>query len=141
MKQGENKFYTGELTVNDVFKSPDLDVSYVIDLSVTIKDADTTFSLKSIVKDQRVFPADQGEIYEGASKGILNVGKSTPKVGVGFIENMAFSSYEELVKQQYDAVGLKGSAPRKIKNLSGPIVTLAVISLLVLCIMIYRHFS
>ena len=141
MKQGVNKFYTGELTVNDVFKSPDLDVSYVIDLSVTINDADTTFSLKSIVKDQRVFPADQGEIYEGSSNGILNIGKSNPVSGVGFIENMAFSSYEELVKQQYDAVGLKGPAPQKIKNLSGPIVTLAVISLIVLCIMIYRHFS
>ena len=130
MTNGKSKFYkSGKLVVKDIFKSPDLNVRYVIDLDVTVGD-NISFSLKSIYADQRVFPADQGEIYEGASDALLN-GKTS---GYGFIENMAFSSYHELVQQQYKKLGISGSTPAEIKNLTGPIITIVVFVLIVILV-------
>jgi hypothetical protein len=65
------------------------------------------FSLTAICKDQRAFPADQGEIYEGAADAeILSDNKTVKPKGVGFIENMAFTTYRQLEKQQLKEIGI-----------------------------------
>ena len=128
MQNGKSEFYkSGELTVKNTFKSPDLSVTYVVELEVKIND-EISFTSKSILLDQRVYPADQGEIYEGAADALLNDKTS----GTGYIENMAFSNYEELVKQQYAKLGISDqSVPNKLKSTTGPIITIVVLVLLI----------
>jgi len=134
MTNGKSVFYDkGQLTVKNMFKSPDLDVSYVIELEVKVSDS-ISFTSISIFPDQRVYPADQGEIYEGAADTLLN-GKTK---GYGYIENMAFSSYEELVKQQYSKLGLSGlPIPAQSKLIIGPVITITILLIAIIALTVY----
>ena len=59
------------------------------------------FNLKSIYQDQRIFPADQGEIYKGAADAqLMSDTKTNKPKGVGFIENVGFSTFAQLEQQQ-----------------------------------------
>lgn len=110
---GQTTEVKGKCKVVEIFESPTLDnVRYCTQLILTLNgvlgdEEDLVIEIKSIYRDQRVFPADQGEIYEGAADAVLLSARGTAKPqGTGFIENMAFSSMEQLEKQQYDALGI-----------------------------------
>jgi hypothetical protein len=116
---GHSTEVKGKCKVVEIFESPTLEnVRYTTQLILTLAgvippasgvgDAeDLVVEIKSIYRDQRVFPADQGEIYEGAAEAVLLSTRGTAKPqGTGFIENMAFSSMEQLEKQQYDSLGI-----------------------------------
>ena len=100
-------FYTdGKLTVKAVFQSPSIKtIFYASEVEVAV--GNQVYSLKCICPDQRTFPADQGEIYEGAADAeILSDNRTVKPKGVGFIENMAFSTYRQLEEQQLDEMGI-----------------------------------
>jgi hypothetical protein len=95
-------FKDGKLTVKAVFKSPNFkNVVYATEVDIEVNNM--VFNLKSIYQDQRVFPADQGEIYEGAADAqLMSDIKTIKPKGVGFIENMAFTTFAQLEQQQLD---------------------------------------
>lgn len=101
MSNGKTQFFNdGKLTVKAVFKSPTLkNVVYATEVEIAVNNM--VFNLKSIYQDQRIFPADQGEIYKGAADAQLmsDIKTNKPK-GVGFIENVGFSSFAQLEQQQ-----------------------------------------
>ena len=106
-QNGNVQYYDdGTLTVKAVFQSPSIKtIFYATEVEISV--AAQVFSLTAICKDQRAFPADQGEIYEGAADAeILSDNKTVKPKGVGFIENMAFTTYRQLEKQQLKEIGI-----------------------------------
>ena len=112
-------FKDGKLTIKAVFKSPSLkNVVYATEVEIAVNNM--VFNLKSIYQDQRVFPADQGEIYEGAADAqLMSDIKTIKPKGVGFIENMSFSTFAQLEHQQLNELRiapLSGSLPQVLRG-------------------------
>ena len=112
-------FTDGKLTVKAVFQSPSMkSIFYASEVEVAV--GNNVYSLKCICPDQRTFPADQGEIYEGAADAeILSDNRTVKPKGVGFIENMAFSTYRQLEEQQLGELGIAPLVGNFEASLSG----------------------
>ncbi len=147
---GTSKYVQGECKVVEIFDSPTLEnVVYCTHLIITLRQAlgdeeDLVIEVKSIYRDQRAFPAYRGEIYEGAADAFLLSAKGTAKPqGTAFIENMAFSSMEQLEKQQYDSLQIAptiGNMNDMFKSevgsstamsTTGPVITIVVVLLII----------
>lgn len=99
-------FNDGQLTIKAVFQSPSIkSIFYASEVELAV--GNQVYSLKCICADQRAFPADQGEIYEGAADAeILSDNRTVKPKGVGFVENMGFSTYRQLEEQQLEELGV-----------------------------------
>jgi hypothetical protein len=127
----------GECKVLERFVSPDTGVAYptVMRVSIPAIEAHPSFVVRAVVADQRQWPADQGEIYEGAvdvcdeevrPTGRLSAAgsaRSDPAApcaqgsdlaGVGYLEHMAWTSQKQLAEQQAAALGLDAADAEKI---------------------------
>jgi len=100
-KGGNTVYYKdGKLTIKAVYQSPSIKTIYY-PTEIEIAVGNQVFSIKSICPDQRAFPADQGEIYEGASDSqIISDSKTVKPKGVGWIECMGFTTERQLEEYQ-----------------------------------------
>jgi hypothetical protein len=141
-RNGNVQYYSdGILTVKAVFQSPSIkSIFYATEVEISV--AAQVFSLSVICKDQRAFPADQGEIYEGASDAeILSDNKTIKPKGVGFIENMSFTTYRQLEDQQLKEIGvaplvgdfngmITGNPAQTAHSVTGPIIVITCLVLI-----------
>jgi hypothetical protein len=100
-KGGNTVYYKdGQMTIKAVYQSPSIKTIYY-PTEIEIAVGNQVFSIKSICPDQRAFPADQGEIYEGASDSqIISDSKTVKPKGVGWIECMGFTTERQLEEYQ-----------------------------------------
>ena len=143
-KGGNTVYYNdGKLTIKAVYQSPSIKtIYYPTELEIAV--GNQVFSIKSICPDQRAFPADQGEIYEGASDSqIISDSKTVKPKGVGWIECMGFTSERQLEEYQLsklEIAPLLGALPTALSSVNysmahqtttGPIVVIILVLLVV----------
>lgn len=139
-KGGNTVWYNdGRLTIKAVFQSPSIKTIYYA-TEVEIEVGNQVFSIKSICPDQRAFPADQGEIYEGASDAqILSDSKTVKPKGVGWIECMRFTSERQLEEYQLaklEIAPLLGDLPTALSDVNYSMTNQTVVGPIIVIILI-----
>jgi len=143
-KGGNTVYYNdGKLTIKSVYQSPSIKTIYY-PTEVEIDVGNQVFSIKSICPDQRAFPADQGEIYEGAADSqIISDSKTVKPKGVGWIECTGFTTERQLEEYQLsklEIAPLLGDLPTVLSSVNysmttqtttGPIIVIILVLALI----------
>lgn len=104
---GVTKFYEdGILIVKGIFQSPSYkSIKYTTSIEIYV--GNQVFSLEAICPDQRQFLANQGESYNAACNAqILSDTQTIKTKGVGFLENIGFTTHRNLEEYQLDEIGV-----------------------------------